>query len=196
MPVVRTVLGARFISQIAFGVFFGFLAAFFVDLHPGKDAWIAPMFFVGPFGFMQAAFLGGPFLSRFGVMRVTALSTLLTGVAVIGFAWLTPSPYISAFFFFMYGLMAGVAQTGMTALIYQYSGNRQGAAIFVNSALGPGGSMTGAVLGGIAIVAVPGYDGYRLLLSAVAIGMALTAMALLVSTRRAGDQAVVVAPAD
>jgi predicted MFS family arabinose efflux permease len=190
MPVIRTVLAARFVSQIAFGVFFGFLAAFFIDLHPGKDAWIAPMFFVGPFGFMQAAFLGGAVLARFGVMRVTAVSTVLTGVAVVGFAWVAPSPYVSAFFFFMYGLMAGVAQTGMTALIYQYSGNRQGAAIFVNSALGPGGSMAGAVLGGVAIVVMPGYDGYKLLILAVALGMAVTAVTMLMSTRRDRDGAL------
>jgi predicted MFS family arabinose efflux permease len=174
-----------------FGVFFGFLAAFFLDLHSGKDAWIAPMFFVGPFGFMQAAFLGGAVLARFGVMRVTALSTVLTGVAVVGFAWIAPSPYVSAFFFFMYGLLAGVAQTGMTALIYQYSGNRQGAAIFVNSALGPAGSMTGAVLGGVAIIVMPGYDGFKLLILAVAVGMAVTAAAMLMSTRRVGDDALV-----
>ena len=191
MPIVRTVLDARFVSQFVFGIFFGFLAAFFLDLHPGKDAWIAPMFFVGPFGFMQAAFVGGAVLARFGVMRVTAVSTVLTGVAVFSFVFIAPSPYVSFFFFFMYGLMAGVAQTGMTALIYQYAGNRQGAAIFVNSALGPGGSMTGAVLGGLAIIVTPGYDGYKLLILVVAVGMALASVAMLLSTRRVGDAALV-----
>ena len=90
----------------------------------------------------------------------------------------------------MYGLLTGVAQTGMTALIYQHSGNRLGAAIFVNSALGPGGSMIGAVLGGIALVAAPGYDGYKVLMSVVSLGIALTAMALWVSTRRVDDTAI------
>ncbi|MCH7907828.1 MAG: MFS transporter [Chloroflexi bacterium] len=190
MPVVRTVMMMRFVSQIMFGILFSFLAAFFLDLHPGKDAWIAPMFFVGPFGFMLAAFVGGPIMARIGVIRATALTTVLTGVTMIGFVWLAPSPFVSAFFFFMYGLLTGVAQTGMTALIYQHSGNRLGAAIFVNSALGPGGSMIGAVLGGIALVAAPGYDGYKVLMSVVSLGIALTAMALWVSTRRVDDTAI------
>jgi predicted MFS family arabinose efflux permease len=191
MPVIRGVLGMRLISQITFGLVFSFLAAFFVDLHPGKDAWIAPMFFVGPFGFMQAAFVAGPILAKFGVMRATGLSVLLTGITVMGFVWLTPSPYVSAFFFFVYGLLMGVAQTGMTALVFQHSGKRLGAAIFVNSAIGPGGSMVGAVLGGIAIVALPGYDGYKGLVTVIAVGMVLVATSMLVRTRKVGDPAVV-----
>ena len=184
MPVVRTVIGMRLVSQIMFGVVFGFLAAFFLDLHPGKDGWIAPMFFVGPFGFMQAAFVGGPILARFGVMRSTVLAIMLTGATLIGFVWVTPSPAATAGFFFVYGLLMGVAQTGMTALIYQHSGDRLGAAIFVNSAMGPAGSMLGSVLGGVAIIAAPGYDGYKGFVSVVAVGMVLAALVLLVNTRR------------
>ena len=191
MPLIRTVLGMRLVSQIMFGVVFSFLAAFFVDLHPGKEAWIAPMFFVGPFGFMQAAFVGGPILALLGVMRTTALSIMLTGATVICFVWLAPSPFLSAFFFFLYGLLMGVAQTGMTALIYQHSGERLGAAIFVNSALGPGGSMIGAVLGGIAIVAATGYDGYKGFVTVIAVGMVLGALWLLLGARRVGDQEVI-----
>jgi predicted MFS family arabinose efflux permease len=189
MPVIRTVFGMRFVSQIMFGVIFSFLAAFFVDLHPGKEGWIAPMFFVGPFGFMQAAFIGGAILARFGVMRATSLSIMLTGATVIAFVWIAPSPLVSAFFFFVYGLLMGVAQTGMTALIYQHSGNRLGAAIFVNSAMGPGGSMVGAVLGGIAIVSMTGYDGYKGFATVVAFGMAAMALTLLLTTRRVGETA-------
>ena len=192
MPVVRTVLGMRLVSQIMFGVVFSFLAAFFVDLHPGKEGWIAPMFFVGPFGFMQAAFVGGPLLARFGVMRATALAIMLTGVTTFVFVWFAPSPYFSAFLFFLYGLLMGVAQTGMTALIYQHSGDRLGAAVFVNSAMGPGGSMLGAVLGGVAILAAPGYDGYKGFVTVVAVGMALVALWLVIGTSRSGERVSVV----
>ncbi|MBT3943491.1 MAG: MFS transporter [Chloroflexi bacterium] len=188
MPVVRTVLGMRLISQVMFGVVFSFLAAFFVDLHPGREGWIAPMFFVGPFGFMQAAFVGGPLLARFGVMRTTSLAIMLTGATVFVFVWFAPSPYFSAFLFFLYGLLMGVAQTGMTALIYQHSGDRLGAAVFVNSAMGPGGSMLGAVLGGIAILAAPGYDGYKGFVTVVAVGMMAISMWLAIRTRRGGER--------
>jgi hypothetical protein len=56
--------------------------------------------------------------------------------------------------------------------------------------LGPGGSMAGAVLGGVAIVVMPGYDGYKLLILAVALGMAVTAVTMLMSTRRDRDGAL------
>ena len=189
VPVIRGVLGMRLIAQIMFGIFFSFLAAFFLELHPGREGWIAPMFFIGPFGFMQSAFIAGPVLAKVGVVRATTLTIALTGVTVIGFIWLTPSPLLSAFFFFMYGLLMGIAQTGMTALIYQYSGKRLGAAIFVNSALGPGGSMLGAVLGGAAIVAVSGYTGYKTLATVGAIVMVLAAIALYVRTRDNSESA-------
>ena len=184
MPVIRLVLGVRLISQVIFGLLFAFLAAFFVDIHPGKEAWIAPLFFVGPFGFMLAAFVGGPLMSKFGVVLVTTLATILTSVSMIGFMWLAPSPYVSAFFFFMYGLLTGIAQTGMTALIYQHSGSRLDAAVFVNSALGPGGSMIGALLGGVAIVAMPGFDGYKGIMTVVSLAAVLMSFVLLTGTRR------------
>ncbi len=188
MPVVRTVLGMRFISQIMFGLVFSFLAAFFIDLHPGKEGWLAPMFFVGPFGFMQAAFVGGPLLARLGVMRTTALAIMLTGATVFVFVWFAPSPYLSAILFFQYGLLMGVAQTGMTALIYQHSGDRLGAAVFVNSAMGPAGSMLGAVLGGVAIIAASGYDGYKGFVSVVGLGMVIVALILIRSNSRSQNQ--------
>lgn len=190
MPVIRSVLVMRIVSQVMFGALFAFLAAFFLDLYPGKDGWIAPMFFVGPVGFMLAAFVGGPTMARVGVIQATVWTTVFTSVAMIGFVWLTPTPYVSAFFFFMYGLLTGVAQTGMAALIYQHSGTREGAAIFVNSALGPGGSMIGALLAGIALVVASGYGGYQSLMTAVSIAMALTAVALFMSTRRVGEVAM------
>ncbi|MBT6682542.1 MAG: MFS transporter, partial [Chloroflexi bacterium] len=143
---------------------------------------------VGPFGFMQAAFVGGPLLARFGVMRTTSLAIMLTGATVFVFVWFAPSPYFSAFLFFLYGLLMGVAQTGMTALIYQHSGDRLGAAVFVNSAMGPGGSMLGAVLGGIAILAAPGYDGYKGFVTVVAVGMMAISMWLAIRTRRGGER--------
>ena len=187
MPVVKLVLGVRLISQIIFGLLFAFLAAFFIDIHPGKEAWIAPLFFVGPFGFMLAAFVCGPLMSKFGIGLVTVLATILTSVSMIGFVWLAPSPYLSAFFFFMYGLLTGVAQTGMTALIYEYSGKRLDAAVFVNSALGPGGSMIGALLGGVVLVSTPGYDGYKGLMTVVSLAAVFASLVLLVGTRRESD---------
>jgi hypothetical protein len=51
--------------------------------------------------------------------------------------------------------------------------------------------MTGAVLGGLAIIVTPGYDGYKLLILVVAVGMALASVAMLLSTRRVGDAALV-----
>lgn len=191
MPVIRTVLGMRFISQITFGLVFSFLAAFFVVLHPGKEGWLVPMFFVGPFGFMLSAFIGGPLLAKFGVMKLTALAIMLTGATVFVFVWFAPSPYLSAVLFFQYGLLMGLAQTGMTALIYQHSGDRLGAAVFVNSAMGPAGSMVGAVLGGVAILAVPGYDGYKAFVTVVALGMVIVALRLITTTGRGPEEVVV-----
>jgi hypothetical protein len=79
----------------------------------------------------------------------------------------------------------------MTALIYQHSGDRLGAAVFVNSAMGPAGSMVGAVLGGAAILAVPGYDGYKGFVTVVVFGMVIVALRLIMTTGRNPESASV-----
>ena len=116
---------------------------------------------------------------------------LLSAVSDAGYTEPTPIQAQAIPSVFMNRDIMGIAQTGMTALIYQHSGKRLGAAIFVNSALGPGGSMLGAVLGGAAIVAVSGYTGYKTLASVVAIVMVLAAIALYVKARGNGETAAV-----
>ncbi len=57
--------------------------------------------------------------------------------------------------------------------------------------MGPAGSMVGAVLGGVAILAVPGYDGYKAFVTVVALGMVIVALRLITTTGRGPEEVVV-----
>jgi len=182
LPVVREALLLRLLLQALFGVVFGYLAAFFIHLYPGRTDLLPPMFFVGPLGFMLAAFAGGKVLGRIGVARGSAMMVALNAAGLFAFAWIEMSPFLTGALFFIYGATIGIAQTGITSLLYQHSGNRQGPVIFVNGALGPGGSMLGNAAGGAAILLTNGFLGWQILVT-VAVSLTLVP-AVLVGMRR------------
>lgn len=182
LPVVREALLLRLLLQALFGVVFGYLAAFFIYQYPGRTDLLPPLFFVGPLGFMLAAFAGGRVIARIGASRGSAAMVAVNAAGLFAFVWIDASPLLTGALFFLYGATIGIAQTGITSLLYEHSGERMAPVIFVNGALGPGGSMIGHAAGGAAILLTSGFIGWQILVTAAVV---LTLVpAILVGIRR------------
>ncbi|MAG34895.1 MAG: hypothetical protein CL878_01375 [Dehalococcoidia bacterium] len=165
LPLVRSVLGLRLVAQAVFGLAVGFVAAFFVHLYPGQEAWIAPLFFVLPLGMSVAAIGGGRLLAGLSAGRPLLVATVVAAASLLVFTWLRSAPVVTAAAFCLYGVAFGFLATGVPPLLYEQSGRQRDSVLFLSVSLRPAGSMLGTALGGAAIIIGPGYLGWQVLLT-------------------------------
>ena len=60
---------------------------------------------------------------------------------------------------------------GLVALIFEYAGERQGAAIFADGALGPAGATIGAAIGGVLVAIEPDYGLFKIFVVAASVAV-------------------------
>ena len=165
---------------------FVFMAGFFESEFAGSDKWIGPSFAAASLGFMISAFSTGRVLrATGGPANATYIGLISTAVVATLFAWVTISPLVSTALIFLFGMSAGVFFNGLVSLLYEYSGDRQSTTVFMDGALGPAGGAIGAALGGLAVGATVGYDGWKIYTTVISLGMLVPLMLLMRSVRAA-----------
>lgn len=190
MPVIGLALGLRVVGNMIMVGTFVFMAGFYDFEFVGSDAWIGPAFAAASAGFMVSAFTFGRTLrATGGPANATYIGLIATAGVAVMFAWVTVSPALSTAIMFLFGVAAGVFFNGLVALLYEYSGDRQATTVFMDGALGPAGGAIGAALGGIAVGAATGYEGWKIYTTAISLGMLLPLLLLMRSVRQVGAAA-------
>ncbi|MFW6175019.1 MAG: hypothetical protein ACOC5K_04495, partial [Chloroflexota bacterium] len=184
MPVMGHAYVIRFLGNVVISSLGGFLAVFIVREYPGADAWIGVFFAAMAGGVMTAGITNGIVTPRLGGPVPTTRIAVIAGLVLMAaFLWVTPSPVVSAVLLLLWGYVNGVYVNSVLGIVYEFSGDRQGAAVFMERAVGPAGGTVGTVVAGFALSAFAGLDGWRVLVTATAAAMLLP-MALAVRDAR------------
>jgi predicted MFS family arabinose efflux permease len=171
-PLVRLTLASSALSWAVWGVIGAFLAGFFLDRHPGSDAWIARIWFADGLAFLAGAFGSGFLLARAGSpLRLLGAVIPAQAAALALFVWLPAGPLPALLAFAAWAALLGISSNAVIAL---YDGPNTGALLFLDASLTRLGMVAGGIAGGVAIELGAGYGVW----SALVVGTAVAAVGM------------------
>lgn len=167
---------------LTWGVLGAFLAGYFDARHPGADGWIAALWMADGVAFLVGACLGGQLVARLGnPARVLTLTLAAMALALASFAALPAGPLATLLSFGVWVALLALCTNAVLALYQLHAGERVGAVLFLDSALGKLGQVAGGLLGGVAIELA---GGEYLLWSALLVGAGLASFLPLAAVLR------------
>jgi predicted MFS family arabinose efflux permease len=163
---IGTPLSLRLVSMILMNVASVFLAGFLVFEYENGAVWIGMSFAALASGFMLASFASGRVMDIFGSTQTSlGFSAVFVIAAVMGIAWISPSPAFTAAMYLGFGLSVGVFFNSIVSAVAEAAGDKRAIALFFDGAFGPIGGMIGSALAGTAIALSGSYEGWKILLT-------------------------------
>jgi DHA1 family purine ribonucleoside efflux pump-like MFS transporter len=180
LPTIGPTLLTSALMWSSWGMLGSFLAGFFADRHSGGDGWISVLWAADGLAFLLGSFGGGILIARAGnITRVLGWTLAGTALSLALFIWHPGGPFVTVALFAIWVALLATAANAMVALYQQRGGESAASILFLDSAIGKLGQVTGALLGGLAIEVGGGYG----VCGGLVVLISLTAMTPLVGLR-------------
>jgi len=168
MPVIGPVLLMRMMGLASTSCAVAYVAKFTTGTYTDGDAWIGPLFAGTAAGFAASAMLSGVVIPRIGGPMRAATVGVSAQLAVASlFLWVTPTPVFTFLMFTGWGFISGFYFNSLITLLYEHSGTRQSAVMFVDGASWQIGGVIGVAAGGLAVAATTGLVGFQIALTVI-----------------------------